>query len=321
MTDDRSFLSFYEQMKIDSPTKTLEAMGDETFDDCCFISAIELYAESLRTEGETTDIYRKLGECFRKLHEVFLFFFVKFRWKFSFESFQPLRSIEFCDKSLALEPNKIETIYCKALAFKKLDQHENYQKLLIKCLEIEPNNQILLNELYSLKCRSIPRTKRRIRSPVKVIETFVFPEPANPISYHQLEDIRYRSYAQDSDIESIVNSPFENQCAFVLDLPETDLLRVIHSASSSLIKLFVDVFEVFIFSEEQAQRDQTQHIYFSYQDFTFRLLLGLTNLPSIDDALQQIDEEYRIKLNRIIAFFSFTDRPKKQIQRLQLLKK
>lgn len=219
-----------------------------------------------------------------------------------------------CDTVLKEDKTNFDALYRKASAYKMSNDGYLHESTLKECMNIQPHNQIILAEYYKSRREPIPRKKRRIR--INPVSSASINE--NRLSYEELEQIRSNEILPNSSLES---NDIEQQCSFILHLPESHSFQSLDSSTSILIETMIDISQVMIQAEKQYQTENRSTILpFSYTKFCFDILIELSRLPDIDTALSMIDENHRNLLDELLSYYSSLSSARIDIEQLDRLK-
>ncbi|CAF3746768.1 unnamed protein product [Rotaria sordida] len=297
--DDERYLTYLKMKNEYSENNSYEwyrTYADQLYLDACFVLAIRCYTFCIELQPNTTYAYLKRAACYLNV-------------------FEPQKAIDDCDIVLKEDKNNFRALYRKASAYRMSRDYRLHELTLKECIKLQPHNQIVLAEYYTCRHQQIPREKRRIRT--NPITSKLINE--NNLSYDELEQIRLDKIYSNSSLNS---NNINDQCSFILHLPEKNSLQSFDYATTKLIETIINISRIMIQAEQYYQQEHKSIILsFSYIKFCFHILVELTKLPQIDIALSMIDENYRTLLDDLLSYYSSISSMFNDIEQLNRLKK
>ncbi|CAF3784793.1 unnamed protein product [Rotaria sordida] len=297
--DDERYLTYLKMKNEYSENNSYEwyrTYADQLYLDACFVLAIRCYTFCIELQPNTTYAYLKRAACYLNV-------------------FEPQKAIDDCDIVLKEDKNNFRALYRKASAYRMSRDYRLHELTLKECIKLQPHNQIVLAEYYTCRHQQIPREKRRIRT--NPITSKLINE--NNLSYDELEQIRLDKIYSNSSLNS---NNINDQCSFILHLPEKNSLQSFDYATTKLIETIINISRIMIQAEQYYQQEHKSIILsFSYIKFCFHILVELTKLPQIDIALSMIDENYRTLLDDLLSYYSSISSMFNDIEQLSRLKK
>ncbi|CAF4644236.1 unnamed protein product, partial [Rotaria sp. Silwood2] len=260
----------------------------------------------------------------------------------------PQKTIDDCDKALAIDPTNARALYRKACAYKMSRNNQSYELTLQNLIKLQPNNQTVLAEYYTSRHEQIPRKMRRLRTnPINTTtskpssssssssdmgnskSTIVMEE--NNLSYEELEQIRTQKlnslstnapYLFEQQLNSLKSNDIKGQCSLILRLPTKGLFKVTSTATPKLVETIINACRIMVDAEKRYQQQHKSTILqFSYIKYCFNILVELTTLPRIDSALSMTSQHYQASLNDLLSYYSSISSILNDVNKLDRLRK